>query len=112
MKNLHSKEEMEQALAQDGLSVVIWSTKWCPDCLYLNPLLPALEAANPDFTFYHMDRDENLDLGIDLEILGIPSLIAYENGKEISRFVSTLRKTPEQIQAFLNESKEKRNGQF
>lgn len=106
MIDLHTKEELEKAAAEKKPSVVIWSADWCPDCLYLNPLLLAIEEANPDFTFYHMNRDENLDLAIEQEILGIPSLITYQNGRETGRFVSTLRKTPEQIQDFLNKVKE------
>lgn len=54
-----------------------------------------------------MDRDENLDLAIEQEILGIPSLLTFQNGKETGRFVSKLRKTPEEIQEFLNKVKEK-----
>lgn len=107
MTDLHTREEMEEAIGQPGQSVVIWSANWCPDCVYLAPKIPDLEKNNPDFRFYHMDRDENLDLAIEQEILGIPSLIAYRDGKETARFVSTLRKTPEEIQKFLDEAKEK-----
>ncbi len=106
MTDLHTPEEFEKAVSSEKPTVVLWSANWCPDCIYLNPLLPALEKANPDFNFVHMDRDENLDLAIDQEILGIPSLLTFRNGKETGRFVSKLRKTPEEIQDFLNKVKE------
>jgi len=41
-------------------------------------------------------------LGRDLDIFGIPSFIAYENGIEIGRFVSKLRKTKNEIESFLD----------
>ncbi|WP_273235015.1 thioredoxin family protein [Ileibacterium valens] len=107
MIDLHTVEEFNQAIDSDKPTVVVWSANWCPDCVYLNPLLPAIEAANPDFQFVHMDRDENLDLAIEQELLGIPSLLTFQNGKETGRFVSKLRKTPEEIQEFLNKVKEK-----
>ena len=42
--------------------------------------------------FYYIDRDEMIDLCIDLEIMGIPSFIAYKDGKEVARLVNKLRK--------------------
>ncbi|MDE5757100.1 MAG: thioredoxin family protein, partial [Allobaculum sp.] len=71
----------------------------------LMPYLDALEKANPDVDFYKLDRDQLLDEAIAEEILGIPSLVVYEEGQEKGRFVSKLRKTPEEIQAFLDSLK-------
>ena len=48
-----------------------------------------------------VDRDEMIDLCKDLDIMGIPSFIGYDNGKETGRFVSKLRKTKDQIEAFI-----------
>lgn len=101
MKKLHTKEEMLEAAAGDTPSVMIWSAAWCPDCVYLDPHYPAIEKANPDFNFYKLDRDENLDLAIDEGIMGIPSMIVYKDGKRVGDFVSSLRKTPEEVNAFL-----------
>ena len=42
-----------------------------------------------------------IDLCKDLDIMGIPSFIGYDNGKETGRFVSKLRKTKDQIEAFI-----------
>lgn len=105
MKELHSLDEV-QAKKQSGRpTVFLWSANWCPDCIWLYPHLDAIEAANPDFDFYKLDRDALLDEAIDQEILGIPSFTVYQNGKETGRFVSKLRKSPEEIQAFLNQTK-------
>lgn len=105
MKTLHTKKEMDEAIASSKPSIIIWSVNWCPDCTYLKPYLPKIEADNPDFTFYMMDRDENIDLAVEEGIMGIPSLAAYCDGKKIGDFVSSLRKSPEEIQAFLDKMK-------
>jgi len=39
---------------------------------------------------------------IELDILGIPSFVAFDQGKEIGRFVSKLRKTKEEIIDFID----------
>ena len=38
-----------------------------------------------------------------LQIMGIPSFVAYSKGEEIARFVSRLRKTKDEIDTFLSE---------
>ena len=45
-----------------------------------------------------------MDIAQELEIMGIPSFVSYLNGKEISRFVSSLRKTRPEIEAYLNDT--------
>ena len=64
--------------------------------------MPAIEAEYPDFKFINVDRDENIDLAVELNVLGIPSFIAYNNGEEIGRFVNKDRKTKQQVEDFIN----------
>lgn len=107
MKQLHTKQEVEEQVRSGKPTLFVWSTAWCPDCLYLNPFLPGLEAENPDLEFVKLDRDELLDLAIEQEILGIPSMVLTENGQTAGRFVSKERKTPKEIQDFINQTRGK-----
>lgn len=88
--------------AIQGHSMIVFSTTWCPDCHFLKTFIDDIVHDNPDWVFYYIDRDEMVDLCIELEIMGIPSFIAYDKGIEVSRFVNKLRKTQEEIQAFIN----------
>lgn len=107
MTQIETLAQAKEAMNEKGLTVFIWSTAWCPDCIYLNSFINKIVDANPEFTFYKLNRDTLIDLAEEQGILGIPSFIVFKDGKEIGRFVSKLRKTPEQIQSFLNECKEK-----
>ena len=53
-------------------------------------------------TCCYINRDDMLDLCIELKILGIPSFIAYDKGQELGRLVSKLRKTEEEVQSFID----------
>lgn len=101
MKTLHNKAEMEAVLQQAGTHMFLFTAPWCPDCVYIKPFMPALEKKYADkMDFYQLDRDECLDLAIELGIMGIPSFVAYKNGKQINSFVSSLRKTQSEIDSF------------
>ncbi len=78
---------------KDGKYMLFFSATWCPDCAFIKPAMPEIEAEYPDYQFLAVDRDENTDLAVDLFVLGIPSFIAFDQGKEIGRFVNKDRKT-------------------
>jgi thiol-disulfide isomerase/thioredoxin len=99
MKKLDSIEQYKEVIKDK--TILLFSTDWCPDCRVIEPLLPEIESTYSEFTFYHVDRDEFLDLCIELDVYGIPSFLAYKNGQEIGRFVSKDRKTKEEIENFL-----------
>lgn len=85
-----------------GKHMLFFSATWCPDCAFIKPAMPAIEAEYPDFNFLAVDRDENIDLAAELNVFGLPSFVAFKNGQEIGRFVNKDRKTKEQVEQFIN----------
>lgn len=101
MKNLESMEQFAE-LRDNGKTILMFSANWCGDCRFIEPVLPDIEAKFSEYTFVHVDRDEFIDLCQQLDVFGIPSFIAFENGKELGRFVSKDRKTQEEIENFIS----------
>lgn len=96
-----SKDELMDQI-KTGKYMLFFSAGWCSDCNFIKPHMPAIEAEYSDFQFISVDRDENIDLAVELNVFGIPSFIAYEDGKEIGRFVNKDRKTKEQVEQFID----------
>ncbi|MWC29548.1 thioredoxin family protein [Paenibacillus sp. MMS18-CY102] len=106
MITLTTDEAFREAVA-GGLTIAVFKTTWCADCHFIDPFMPDLEQAYADrLTFVHVDRDDLPDLCSELNILGIPSFIAFKNGKEVIRYVNKLRKTREEIEQFLDRAVE------
>ena len=85
--------------------IILVTATWCPDCVFIKPFIGEVAKENSEFTYYKIDRDEMLDLCKDMDVLGIPSFVAYDNGKEIGRFVSKDRKTRAEIESFIQSLK-------
>ena len=100
---INSLEEYEKAIQTK--SIILFTASWCPDCMFVKPFIGDIVDANPEFKFYVVNRDDLLDLCKSLDILGIPSFVAYNDEVEIGRFVSKLRKTKDEIQAFIDSLK-------
>ena len=101
MEKLESIEQYKEIIGKENV-ILMFSADWCPDCRFIEPVLPEIESENKAFTFYYVDRDQYIDLCGELNIFGIPSFVAFNRGKETGRFVSKDRKTKEEIQAFIN----------
>lgn len=95
------KKALEEKL-QTGKYVLFFTADWCPDCRFIKPAMPEIEAEFSQFEFITVDRDENIDLCQELMIMGIPSFVVYEDGKEKARFVNKDRKTKKEVEDFLN----------
>ncbi|MRH09143.1 thioredoxin [Lactobacillus reuteri] len=99
------KEDQLIETIGNGKVVLFFTAGWCPDCRFIKPAMPEIEQDFSDYTFYEVNRDENIDLAAELNVFGIPSFIVYNNGKEIGRFVNKDRKTKQQVEDFLNNLK-------
>ena len=93
--------EIADLLEREDRLVLFFAADWCPDCHFIYPVMPEIEAENPDCTFIRIDRDEFMAMAEQLNIFGIPSFVVVENGKEIGRLVNRLRKTIEEVNSFL-----------
>lgn len=101
MENLQSLDQFEQ-LKSEGRTIFVFSADWCKDCRFIDPFMPEVEAKYTNYRFIKVDRDEYIDLCAQLDIFGIPSFLAFNNGEEIGRFVSKDRKIQEEIENFIN----------
>ncbi|GAA0429892.1 thioredoxin family protein [Lentibacillus halophilus] len=102
MKTLESMEQFQYYIDSKHV-VAVFSADWCPDCRVIEPILPEIEETYTDYTFLLVDRDRFINLCQTYDVFGIPSFIAFRNGKEAGRFVSKDRKTKEEIESFMEE---------
>lgn len=101
LKELQTEAEFNELKNSNQKTVFLFSANWCGDCRFIEPFMPEVESKYSQFTFVHVDRDKFIDTCIELDVFGIPSFVAYENNKELGRFVSKDRKTQEEIEKFM-----------
>lgn len=105
MESIKTEAQFREIIGADKLAIVVFKTTWCPDCHFIDPFMPEVEKNYEGrVVFYHIDRDDLPDLCAELNILGIPSFVAFRNGKELVRFVNKLRKSREEIEQFIDRS--------
>ncbi|WP_303971853.1 thioredoxin family protein [Streptococcus merionis] len=94
-------EEVADLIETGKRLVFVFMTDWCPDCHFIKPHLPEIEAAFPEATFVELDRDAFMPLAQKWDIFGIPSLVVIDQKREVGRLVNKARKTKAELLAFL-----------
>ncbi|MGE5702271.1 MAG: thioredoxin family protein [Clostridia bacterium] len=103
MVEIKTEEAFQQAIDASKPVVVKFFTTWCPDCHRIDPFMPEVEAAYKEkLDIVEVNRDTLPELSEKLGIMGIPSFVSFQNGKELVRFVSKLGKSREEIEQFLD----------
>lgn len=97
-------EELATIINEKKKVVLFFTADWCPDCQFIYPVLPEIEAAYKDYDFVRVDRDDFMEVAQQWDVFGIPSFVVVENGQEIGRFVDKNRKTKAEVLAFLEET--------
>lgn len=101
MKELTSLEQFEELYQSNEFVVFTFSADWCPDCMFIKPFMPKLIEKYSTYTFVYVDHQKYPLLSKRMGIMGIPSFVGVKAGEEKGRFVSKLRKTEAEIDAFL-----------
>jgi|SRR3989338_792065 len=97
-----NEQSFEGAIAHGNWIVDMWAS-WCGPCKIM---APHFEAAAKDMKgevhFAKVNIDENYELAQRFEIMSIPTLLLFKNGKVIHSEVGALNK--EQIKGVIDEN--------
>ena len=97
-------EDFEDKIKNEDVSVIQFSAAWCGPCKTLKPIMDKLADEFKDKAgFYYADIESNgINTGSAAGIRGVPTVIIYKKGVEISRKVGGVPES--QMKEFLDEN--------
>lgn len=67
--------------------LVDFTAAWCGPCKQLEPILQQLACDWSDkLQVYRLDVDENPDLTMKFQVMGVPTVMLFKRGKPVERF--------------------------
>lgn len=87
------QEFNELVLKSEGKVLVDFFASWCGPCKMQAPVLEKLAEENEDKKIFKVDIDEVRELAERFEIFSIPTLVFFENGKEVDRLMGLTSKS-------------------
>ena len=82
---LTKKDFDESILEKEGRAAVKFWSASCLPCKQLAPIYEQLSNEMPDLLFYEVNTNEEPELVSDYRIMGVPTVILFENGEIIRR---------------------------
>lgn len=101
MEQVKTEQEYRDKVAEDQLTVGIFTTTWCPDCKRLNMFIDEITEENQDKKWFKIDKDEFPEIAEEQQVMGIPSLLVFKNGEKLGHLHSAYAKTPDEVREFL-----------
>jgi thioredoxin 1 len=86
--------QYEQEVLRSKLPVLVKvSTRWCPPCRAMAPIVNEIAATYADrLKVVEIDGDEASDIVEALQVRGFPTMVMFSNGQEIGRLLGAAPK--------------------
>ncbi|WP_421379774.1 thioredoxin family protein [Bacillus salacetis] len=100
--NIRSKEEFKTLISSKDRTIVKFYTNWCPDCKRMDAFMPSVIEEVGSLTIHELNKDELPEVSEEQDVMGIPSLLVFQNGQKMAHLHSANAKTPGEVIKFLN----------
>ena len=87
-----SKEQFDEAVKSENLTIVDFWAVWCGPCRVLKPLLHKIAGEHPEIQLLTVDVDQNQELAAQYDINSIPAVFFFKNWEIVDSFVGVMPK--------------------
>ena len=105
MQEITTVEQFNEIISGDQRVLVKFFAGWCPDCTRMDMFIDPIVEEYNDYVWYSANRDNFPELAEKYQVMGIPSLLIFQNGEKLAHLHSANAKSPEQVTDFLDAQK-------
>lgn len=82
----------EEVLKEKGTVLLDFWAAWCAPCKMLSPVIDEVAEELSDVKVVKVNIDEERELAMQFNVMSIPTLIVFKDGKETERSVGVMSK--------------------
>ena len=76
-----------EVLKSDKTVLLDFWASWCGPCKMLSPVVDQIADENPDVKVGKVNVDEEMDLARQFNVMSIPTLVVFKDGKQVNQSV-------------------------
>lgn len=103
MKEIDTKESFKQIIQSENPVIIKFYADWCPDCKRMDLFIGGVIEEYSQYEWYQVNTDKVEGLAEEYEVMGIPSILIFQNGEKLAHQHSAYTKTPEEVEEFLGQ---------
>lgn len=103
MKHIETEAEFNEVIQSDKPVIIKFFANWCPDCKRMDMFIGEVMETFNNYSWYEVNSDEIEGLAEKYEVMGIPSILIFQNGEKKALQHSADTKTPESVTEFLHQ---------
>jgi len=84
---IKSKDQFDEAIKSENLTVVDFWAVWCGPCRVLKPLLHKIAGEHPEIQLLTVEAEQNSDLSTEYEVTNLPTVFFIKNWEVVDSFV-------------------------
>ncbi len=103
MNAIKSVDQFNEIIQSSEPVIIKFYADWCPDCKRMDMFIGDILESYNRYEWYEVNSDEVEGLAQKYDVMGIPSLLIFQNGKKIAHRHSAYTKTPDDVIEFLQQ---------
>lgn len=90
--HLSNQDFRKEVLEAEGKVLVDFFATWCGPCKLLSPIIEELAEEYPQYKICKVDVDESAELAAQYQILSVPTMVLFHEGRESERMMGAVEK--------------------
>jgi thiol-disulfide isomerase/thioredoxin len=103
MEHINTEATFNQIIQSEEPIIIKFFADWCPDCKRMDMFIGEVLDAFDNYKWYEVNSDEIKGIAEKYEVMGIPSILIFQNGEKLAHQHSAYTKSPESVTEFLHE---------
>ncbi|SDR05705.1 Thiol-disulfide isomerase or thioredoxin [Virgibacillus subterraneus] len=103
MKHIDTEEKFNEVIQSDKPVIIKFFADWCPDCKRMDMFIGDVMEEFNNHEWYQVNSDEVEGIAQKYEVMGIPSMLIFQNGEKLAHQHSADTKSPESVSSFLHQ---------
>ncbi|RDW17159.1 thiol reductase thioredoxin [Oceanobacillus arenosus] len=103
MERINTIEVFNEKIQSENPIIVKFYADWCTDCKVLDMFIGDVKNEFSQYKWYEVNSDELSGIAEGFDVMGIPSILIFQNGEKLAHQHSAYTKSPEEVSAFLHQ---------
>lgn len=103
MEHIKTAENFNEIIKSEEPVIIKFFADWCPDCKRMDMFIGEVMEEFQNYKWYQINSDEVEGIAQNYEVMGIPSILIFQNGEKKAHQHSAYTKTPESVTEFLHQ---------